>query len=153
MELLGGWWGVAGVGVVALFLIAEVLKYQRGAVTLTARQKVARVLGGAALMGALLMVVFSPSLLQRPDLSRQARNLWELGYWSVALGLGILAFLMAAMDMGEVGRTYARARKDIRARTLTREDVDRLMEAERRDRPDAEGRGHDDDGNGRDARG
>jgi hypothetical protein len=142
---------VALVALVALFLAREVFKYMRGVVELTARQKVVRVLGGALLMAVLLMLLFSPvALAPRPGLSHQARSVLALGYWGAALALSVLTLLMAVMDVGEVSRQYTRARKDIRSSTLTQDDIDRLIAAQRRDHPDDIGRGPTNGGNSQD---
>jgi hypothetical protein len=142
--LLGGWWGVGGVALAAAFLAREMFKYLRGEVSLSARQKVVRVLGGFFLMAVLLMVVFSPVVLVRwPGVSRSAFNLVQLAYWGVALAMAVLMLLMAVMDLGEVSRECTRGRREIRSRSLKREDIDRLL-AEHGMKADEDG----DDGNG-----
>jgi len=113
----------------------------RGEVELSARQKVVRVIGGASLMGVLLMGLFSPVALGlRPGASHTATAVTALLYLSVAVALSLLAMLMAIMDFGEVSRQYTHARRDLRTRSITREDIDRLIAAERRDNPEDIGR-------------
>lgn len=137
--LLGGWWGVAVVALAAAFLAREMFKYLRGEVRLSARQKVVRVLGGVFLLGVLLMTVYSPVALVRPDgMSRTAFNLVQLAYWGTALAMAVLMLLMAVLDLGEVSRTFTQGRRELRSRVLKREDIDRLIaehdrEAERSD--------------------
>lgn len=126
--LLGGWWGVGIVALAAVFLAREMFKYLRGEVRLSARQKVVRVLGGVFLMAVLLMTVFSPVVLVRPaGMARNAFNVIQLGYWGVALAMAVLMLIMAVMDLGEVSREFTKGRRELRSRTLKREDIDRLI--------------------------
>jgi hypothetical protein len=90
------------------------------------------------------MVVFSPVVLVRwPGVSRSAFNLVQLAYWGIALAMAVLMLLMAVLDLGEVSREYTRGRRDIRSRSLKREDIDRLL-AEHGMKADEDG----DDGSG-----
>jgi len=54
--------------------------------------------------------------------------------------MAVLMLLMAVMDLGEVSREFTRGRRELRSRTLKREDIDRVM-AEHGRKPD-----EDDDG-------
>lgn len=141
MGLAGGWWGVAGVALVAAFLAREFFKFVRGEVALTARQKVVRTIGGILLMGIAVMMVYSPIALQpgrgMTILQRDARS---LGYWGICLGMSVLLLMMAMMDAGEISRQYLAARKAIRRTSITRDDVDRILRAERKDHPDDVGK-------------
>lgn len=139
--MLGGWWGVAAIGLVAVFLAREFYKFLRGEVALTSRQKVVRVLGGLLLMAVALMIVYSPVAF-RPNegASRLGQDARELGYWGVCLALSVLMVLMAVMDAGEISGQFLEARKAVRREGLTPEDVKRLLRAEMKDHPDEVGR-------------
>ncbi|HEY3412432.1 MAG TPA: hypothetical protein VGM51_05145 [Armatimonadota bacterium] len=141
MGLAGGWWGVAGIALVAVFLAREFFKFQRGEVTLTPRQKVVRLLGGVLLMGIAIMLVYSPIALQPlPGTTILQRDALTLGYWGICLGMTVLLLLMAVMDAGEISRQYLASRKAIRQATITREDVDRILRADHKDHPDDVGK-------------
>lgn len=141
MGLLGGWWGVAAIALVAVFLAREFIKFLRGEVALTARQKVVRVLGGLLLFTVVMMTVYSPVALRRAvGISRIGQDARELGYWGICLALSVLMVLMAVMDAAEISRQFLAARKAVRRESLTREDVDRLLRAEKKDHPDEVGR-------------
>lgn len=141
MGLAGGWWGVLGIALVAIFLAREFFKFVRGEVALTARQKVVRTLGGVLLIGLAVMMAYSPIALHpAPGMSILARDARSLGYWSICLGMAVLLFLMAVMDAGEIGRQYQSARKAIRRGAITPEDIDRIRRAFRKDHPDDVGK-------------
>jgi hypothetical protein len=142
LGLMGGWWGVAAVGLVAAFLLREFSKFLRGEVSLTARQKVVRVLGALLLLSIALMTVYSPLALRRtPGGSILAQDARDLGYWGICLALSVLLILMAVMDAGEISRQFVNSRKELRRGTLTRDDVDRILRADAKDHPDTVGRG------------
>jgi hypothetical protein len=141
VDLLGGWWGVAAIGLVAAFLAREFFKFLRGEVALTARQKVVRVLGGLLLLAVALMTVYSPVALHPSEgASRLGQDARELGYWGICLALSVLMVLMAVMDAAEISRQFLAARKAVRRESLTREDVNRLLSADKKDHPDEVGR-------------
>lgn len=141
MALLGGWWGVAAVGLVALFLGREFFKFLRGEVALTSRQKVVRVIGGMLLLVVAVMAVYSPVALQPlPHQSNLANDARQLGYWGICLACSVMMVLMAVMDAGEISRQYLAARKGIRRGAISREDIDRMLRGEARDHPDDVGR-------------
>jgi hypothetical protein len=139
--LLGGWWGVAAVALVAVFLFREFFKFLRGEVVLTPRQKVVRVLGGVLLLVVAGMAVYSPVALQpKPHASILANDARQLGYWGICLAFSVMMVLMAIMDAGEISRQYMIARRGMRRGTLTRDDVDRLLRGDIREHPEDVGR-------------
>lgn len=146
MGLYGGWWGVGLVVLLILLLIREVLKWMRGEVDLSARQKVLRVIGGGSLIGVAVMILYSPVLLaMRPDGSRMATATQALIYLSVAAALCLIAMLMAVLDFIEVTRRFSEARRNLQKRMVTQEDIDRLIREHQRDHPEDVGRPRKDD--------
>ena len=135
MGLKGGWFMVGAIVVVALYFIREVLRVMHGQVTLTPRQKVARVLGGTLLLGVLLMIAWWPHLTMRSN------PVAQLLYLFACLLALLLVMLMAIIDLGETARLYAKARKRLGRETLTPEDIERLLRSETRDHPDEVGKG------------
>jgi len=135
MGLMGGWFTVGAIVVVALFFIREVVKVMRGEVMLTSRQKVARVLGGGLLMGVMMMVAYWPILFARVN------PVVQLVYMFVCLLFLLLVMLMAIIDFGETARLYAKARRRLGQESLTPDDILRLLKSETRDHPDEVGKG------------
>ncbi|HOC31264.1 MAG TPA: hypothetical protein PKK84_03375 [Armatimonadota bacterium] len=135
MGLKGGWFMVGAIVVVALYFIREVFRVMRGQVTLTPRQKVARVLGGALLLAVMLMIAWWPHLTVKTNPVAQL-----LFLFACLLAL-LLVILMAIIDLGETARLYAKARKQLGRETLTPEDIERLLRSETRDHPDEVGKG------------
>lgn len=136
MGLFGGWYMAALIAVSAFFLIREVFKVMRGEVEITARQKVVRTLGGALMMGVLLLIAFSKRALYHQN------SAFTLIYWNTCLFLAVMALLMAVMDIGEIARQFQKGRKDIRRGTLKHEDIERILREEKeKQRPEDVGRG------------
>ena len=135
MGLKGGWFMVGAIVVVALYFMREVFRVMRGQIMLTPRQKVARVLGGALLLGVMLMIAWWPHLTMHTNPVAQL-----LFLFACLLAL-LLVILMAIIDLGETARLYAKARKKLGREILTPEDIERLLRSERRDHPDHVGKG------------
>lgn len=130
MGLLGGWLTVAVIIAVAGFLILEVVKYLRGSVDLTPRQIVLRIIGGAMLLGVLMMIGLFPRLVG------SAPPLVQLFYLLGGFLMAGTAMLMAILDAGELSRQYLKQQRNIRENTIRREDIERLLRDDSTDRPD-----------------